>query len=96
VRRPTPKAIASAGVVLTLAVAAAAARPVEATGFHARLYWGAWIGSQLTGREAPWDMSTVDAFENGVGKHVSIVHFSSRSRAVLHRLVASLPFQPTR
>jgi hypothetical protein len=63
--------------VLTLAVAAAAARPVEATGFHARLYWGAWIGSQLTGREAPWDMSAVDAFENGVGKHVSIVHFSS-------------------
>ncbi len=27
------------------------------------IYWGAWIGSQLTGTEAPWDMNAVSAFE---------------------------------
>ena len=28
----------------------------------AAVYWGAWIGDQLTGGEAPWDMSAVSAF----------------------------------
>jgi mannan endo-1,4-beta-mannosidase len=41
------------------------------------LYWGAWIGSQLTGNEAPWDMGAVSKFEAMAGKSVSLVNFSS-------------------
>jgi hypothetical protein len=41
------------------------------------LYWGAWIGDQLTGDQAPWDMSAVSAFEGLAGKPLSVVHFSS-------------------
>jgi Glycosyl hydrolase family 26 len=40
------------------------------------LYWGAWIGSQLTGEEAPWDMNAVTAFEKQAGKQLSLVEFS--------------------
>jgi hypothetical protein len=40
-------------------------------------YWGAWIGSQLTGTEAPWDMGAVSEFEQLAGKPVSMIHFSS-------------------
>jgi Glycosyl hydrolase family 26 len=41
------------------------------------LYWGAWIGSQLTGNEAPWDTGAITAFEHEVGKNLSLVNFSS-------------------
>jgi hypothetical protein len=41
------------------------------------LYWGAWIGSQLTGTEGPWDMGAVSKLEGMVGKGASIVNFSS-------------------
>src|SRR5215218_5947377 len=41
------------------------------------IYWGAWIGKQLTGEEAPWDMNAVSKFESSVGKPLSLVHFSS-------------------
>lgn len=41
------------------------------------LYWGAWIGSQLTGGEAPWDLSAVDRFEALAGKSMSLLNFSS-------------------
>jgi hypothetical protein len=41
------------------------------------MYWGAWIGKQLTGEEAPWDMNAVSKFESSVGKQLSLVHFSS-------------------
>jgi hypothetical protein len=40
-------------------------------------YWGAWIGSQLTGEAAPWDMSAVTDFEQLVGKPLSLLEFSS-------------------
>ena len=40
-------------------------------------YWGAWIGSHLTGDEAPWDMGAADKFEQIAGKRMSTVHFSS-------------------
>jgi hypothetical protein len=39
-------------------------------------YWGAWVGSQLTGEEAPWDMGAVDKFEQLAGKPMSLIHFS--------------------
>jgi hypothetical protein len=40
-------------------------------------YWGAWIGSQLTGDEAPWDMGAVAKFEQLAGKRMSTINFSS-------------------
>ena len=43
----------------------------------ASIYWGAWIGKQLTGTEAPWDMSAVSNFEQKTGKKLSIVNFSA-------------------
>jgi Glycosyl hydrolase family 26 len=40
-------------------------------------YWGAWIGSQLTGGEPPWDMTAASRFEQMTGKGMSILEFSS-------------------
>jgi hypothetical protein len=42
-----------------------------------RVYWGAWIGSQLTGSAPPWDMSAVARFEQMTGKPLSVLHFGS-------------------
>lgn len=42
-----------------------------------QLYWGAWIGKQFTGAEAPWDMTAVSDFESLTGKPVSLIQFSS-------------------
>jgi beta-mannanase len=39
------------------------------------LYWGATIGSHLTGDQAPWDMSAVTRFEEGAQKSASMVQF---------------------
>jgi hypothetical protein len=39
------------------------------------IYWGATIGSQLTGTQAPWDMSAVTKFEEMTHKSVSMVQF---------------------
>jgi hypothetical protein len=47
------------------------------TGPGGPIYWGAWIGSQLTGAEAPWDMSAVTKFEGMAGKGASVINFSS-------------------
>jgi hypothetical protein len=41
------------------------------------LYWGAWIGEQFTGAQAPWDMNAVSQFEQVAGKSLSLVNFSS-------------------
>jgi hypothetical protein len=41
------------------------------------LYWGAWVGSQLTGTEGPWDMGAVTKFESMAGKAASAINFSS-------------------
>ena len=43
------------------------------------VYWGANIGTQLTGGEPPWDWTAVNAFENtdGGGKTSSILHWGS-------------------
>jgi len=43
----------------------------------ASIYWGAWIGDQITGHQAPWDMSAVTTFEQMAHKKLSLVHFSS-------------------
>ena len=41
--------------------------------------WGAWIGKQYTGSEAPWSWAAVKAFEatNAGGKHVNTVHWGA-------------------
>jgi hypothetical protein len=41
------------------------------------VFWGAWIGDQLTGRAAPWDMNALSRFEEIVGKGASLLEFSS-------------------
>jgi hypothetical protein len=41
------------------------------------IFWGAWIGDQLTGGQPPWDMTAVDKFEGMTRKKLSIIHFSS-------------------
>jgi hypothetical protein len=41
------------------------------------LYWGAWIGDQLTGQEPPWDMGAVSQFEGLVGKGLSLLALGS-------------------
>jgi Glycosyl hydrolase family 26 len=41
------------------------------------LYWGAQIGDQLTGEQAPWDMNAIYKFEHMVGKTVSLLSFST-------------------
>jgi hypothetical protein len=40
-------------------------------------YWGGWIGDQLTGEQAPWDMSAVGKFAELTGKGPSLVEFSA-------------------
>jgi hypothetical protein len=39
------------------------------------LYWGATIGSQLTGEQAPWDMGAVAKFEQAAHKSPSLIQF---------------------
>jgi hypothetical protein len=50
---------------------------LAATPAASSIYWGGWIGSQLTGTEAPWDMNAVAALEKKAGKKLSIVNFSA-------------------
>ncbi len=57
--------------------AAAGSRRGRSAGGAPLLYWGAWIGSQLTGAEAPWDYGAVSRFEALAGKGVSLVSFAS-------------------
>jgi len=39
------------------------------------IYWGATIGTHLTGGQAPWDMTAVAKFEEGTRKPVSAIQF---------------------
>jgi len=41
------------------------------------LYWGAWIGSHLTGSEAPWDDTAMNLFEQHAGRKMTLLNFSS-------------------
>jgi len=51
--------------------------PPPAEDTTSALYWGASIGDQLTGEQAPWDMGAVTEFERIAGKKVSLVNFFS-------------------
>jgi Glycosyl hydrolase family 26 len=39
------------------------------------IYWGAAIGDQLTGDQAPWDMRAAAKLEAMLGKSMSLIHF---------------------
>ena len=47
----------------------------ESSGPHNPLYWGATVGDQITGTQAPWDMNAVSQFEAMGGKQLSLVNF---------------------
>jgi hypothetical protein len=49
--------------------------PAPETGTGGPIYWGATIGTQLTGNQPPWDMSAVTKFEEAAHKKVSMVNF---------------------
>jgi mannan endo-1,4-beta-mannosidase len=49
----------------------------QPTGPASSLYWGAWVGTQYTGTEAPWDMNALADFESLAGKQVSTVQFAA-------------------
>ena len=74
-RRKTPLLVVVLAC-LTLAAMIAAA-PAGAAAKPRKMYWGAWIGDQLTGEEAPFDMRAVSRFEGKLGKSLSLVEFGS-------------------
>jgi hypothetical protein len=52
--------VLAAAVALGLnASRSADAKPKQGGGNRHGIYWGAQIGDQLTGEQAPWDMSAV-------------------------------------
>jgi hypothetical protein len=76
------KRVAGTRVALSLAQAVGAhkkksAKKVRSGAGGGPLYWGAWIGEQFTGAQAPWDMSAVSDFEQVASKPLSLVNFSS-------------------
>jgi hypothetical protein len=50
-------------------------QPAVASRTPQPLYWGATIGSHLTGNQAPWDMGAVSEFEQETGKSAAAVQF---------------------
>ncbi|MDQ2629429.1 MAG: hypothetical protein M3Y75_00445 [Actinomycetota bacterium] len=40
-------------------------------------YWGAWIGTQLTGGQPPWDMTSVGRFSELAAKTPSLLEFAA-------------------
>jgi hypothetical protein len=70
-------AAATVALLVLLGGGASMAGSAAATTPHQSFLWGAWIGSQLTGREAPWDWNAVTAFEqrNAGGRHLNAVHW---------------------
>jgi Glycosyl hydrolase family 26 len=70
--------VAALACLSVLAVGSAAgASGASTSATHRPLYWGAWIGNQITGEEPPWDMSAVARFEKKLGKGLSMLEFSA-------------------
>jgi mannan endo-1,4-beta-mannosidase len=63
--------------LLAVPATATAAKPPAKPAKPKPAYWGAWIGDQITGEDAPWDMGAVTYFEQLVGKAPSLIEFSS-------------------
>jgi Glycosyl hydrolase family 26 len=74
--RPSNKSLLAALVACLLVLALPAAAGAKRVASHP-LYWGAWIGDQITGEEPPWDMRAVSKFERKVGKGLSLIEFST-------------------
>jgi hypothetical protein len=70
-------ALFSLVLAAVLAVGLEASRPADAKAGQPGIYWGAQIGDQLTGEQAPWDMNAVYKFERLAGKNVSLVSFNA-------------------
>jgi hypothetical protein len=49
--------------------------PAPEVGSGGPIYWGATIGTHLTGGQPPWDMGAVAEFEEAARKKVSMVNF---------------------
>jgi mannan endo-1,4-beta-mannosidase len=94
--RPPAKVLAAAlilALVICCLLVPAAAPAAKKRRGHARpLYWGAWIGKQLTGSAPPWDMSGVTRFEEMIGKGLSVVEFSSPFASCASSPCAFFPF----
>jgi hypothetical protein len=56
------------------------------------LYWGAWLGDQLTGTQPPWDMSAVAKFERTMGRGLSIIQFAAPFSDCSHNPCTHFPF----
>jgi hypothetical protein len=67
------KAVSS--IVVTVSNSAPAPEPAPEQGTGEPVYWGATIGSQLTGGQAPWDMTAVSKFEEMTHKRASAIQF---------------------
>jgi hypothetical protein len=59
------------------------------------IYWGATIGSQLTGSQAPWDMTAVTRFEELAQKPVSLVQFFQPFENCASTPCSAYPFPKT-
>jgi len=75
----SPRVLARKGPGKRQALRLRCAQSSQATASAApsSLYWGAWLGDQLTGTEAPWDMNAAAKFESQVGKSMSMIHFAA-------------------
>jgi hypothetical protein len=67
----------SAALLAALLVVLALLPSLGSAAGSRHLYWGAWIGSQLTGEEAPWDMEAARQFEARIGRGLSLIEFSA-------------------
>jgi Glycosyl hydrolase family 26 len=76
-RRHARARAATALALLGFGLLASDAGAATASRAPAALYWGAQIGSQMTGEEAPWDMRPVRRFEKIAGKGLSLVQFGA-------------------
>lgn len=56
---------------------ASSAAGAPAKGQPRSMLWGAWIGDQITGEEAPWDMRALDRFQSKLGRGLSLLEFSA-------------------
>jgi hypothetical protein len=64
-------------LVCALALSCLAVPSAGSAATPPKKYWGAQIGSHLTGTAAPWDMNAVSRFEGLAGKRLSLVHFAA-------------------
>jgi Glycosyl hydrolase family 26 len=71
------KRVTAAVVVLAALLLLAAPAAAKQGGKRGGLFWGAWIGPQLTGTQPPWDMGAVSNFAERVGKDLSTIEFAA-------------------